>query len=1397
MNKYVLILLVTMITMISVEIVESVQTNNYELRAVPTSGKVVIDGKLDDWDLTGGILMCYDTDTLLETNSVKAYLMYDTQYLYVGFHFKDRTPMFNRVNPKIEPGCGWRSDCVQLRFWTDEQKPIGPGGSWLTHIDCYYFTDEKRATSQIFHMDMSKGDAGLESLVEEAIGRGVDAVFRKDDDNKGYVQEIRIEWGQIRRTGRPFLAGETFRMGIECFWGDASGSKWYQQRVTDLLNIDNPKREFFWTSHNCWGKVVLLAKGNLPEEKQALSLLLTGPEKMSVDKYKTKGFLKIEYDISSDGYVTLVIDKPDGTRIKNLISDFPRKAGKNIDYWDGTDDSGKLVEIGKYRVRGLWHPELDAIYQFAYGTPGIPPWETPDGTGGWMSDHNVSAIASDGNCIYIAGVYYDCGTGTIALDSNGKKIWGVRPVSMIRNPVLAADDKYLYLACGAEAYFGYKVGLKEPEYDTLLLSRLDKKTGTAVPFTGDKRAFVELTKVKGLKGLTYEYGELVENKLFSADVFLPRVKGLSVENRTVYVSSYWEDEVLLVDAETGKLKDRIKIKSPAGLSVDGKGNLFIVSVLDKQVLKLNLNTKLISTVISDGLSAPVGLALDKTGNIYVSDMGSDMCVKVFSQYGKLLRTIGKKGGRNWVGTYDSGGMLLPYSITVDGKQRLWVTEFDGCPRRISVWDATRGVFEKEYVSAHCYAGSYCWINPNEPEHAIAQNALFELDWEKGTYHTLSTIWRPTRKNEYFGPYPNARYQQEIYFKARKFLVTECYNTMVISEKRKDRYQPLSAIGNVGHYIYETSNVHTSPYDGLRLLSVPKLFRNRLYWLPKLNEIMNTEYTEFFSGIFSNPAYVISMNLLDIFSKAQAGNKYCFPTTNFIWTDKNGDGLVQEDELTFFESPGVDPVRMYWGWTCGVSSNLTLYPSATAEGGLFIWEMPVTGWTDCGAPVYNDKSAKLIISENKEYVTQSISQWVDNKGNILSNQNPVMTMYSVDGKRLWIYPNKYAGVHASHLAPRSDRGMLIGTINVIGSVFVDGIGEIFALNGNFGQAFFMTTDGLLVSSLFQDSRSAPDDMPKVAVRNQSHRNTTMGAEWFGGQFFRNPRDSKIYLVGEHHTGSGNCIYEVTGLDKMKLLPTKEVVFDSTTYTLAEKSTTVVTAERKVSVRLESVAQKLRAPAVIDGLCDEYSTSEKYYVRFAFDDTHSANVLIAYDDQNLYLFYQVRDDSPLRNLAKFGLYELFKSGDCVLFDFGTKRDVNDSSNKPIEGDIRLLLAKQKGEYTVLVYRYVSVGSKDWVEITSGLGTYRIDKVEQLTDMKVATKETDTGYTFESAIPLSTIGFRPNLAKNYRGDFGVIYSDNEGTKNTLRLHWASKNTGIVSDSFTEVQIQPSFWGIIHFEQ
>ena len=96
------------------------QTDNHGIHAVPTPGKVTIDGKLDDWDLSGQVLICYDLESLRDVYSAQVGMMYDAASLYVALHWKDATPMGNSHDPRSST---YRAATVRERF-----PPGGLGG---------------------------------------------------------------------------------------------------------------------------------------------------------------------------------------------------------------------------------------------------------------------------------------------------------------------------------------------------------------------------------------------------------------------------------------------------------------------------------------------------------------------------------------------------------------------------------------------------------------------------------------------------------------------------------------------------------------------------------------------------------------------------------------------------------------------------------------------------------------------------------------------------------------------------------------------------------------------------------------------------------------------------------------------------------------------------------------------------------------------------------------------------------------------------------------------------------------------------------------------------------------------------------------------------------------------
>ena len=125
------------------------------------------------------------------------------------------------------------------------------------------------------------------------------------------------------------------------------------------------------------------------------------------------------------------------------------------------------------------------------------------------------------------------------------------------------------------------------------------------------------------------------------------------------------------------------------------------------------------------------------------------------------------------------------------------------------------------------------------------------------------------------------------------------------------------------------------------------------------------------------------------------------------------------------------------------------------------------------------------------------------------------------------------------------------------------------------------------------------------------------------------------------------------------------------------------------------------------------------------------------------------------------------------------------------MRLLFTVKIDQPVAIAYKYVVPGTREPVHFTSPVGTTNIDIVETVSDAKLAVQRNQDGYIMEASVPLDYLGIKPSRGRTYRADWGVIYSDQDGRINQLRMYWSNKATGIVSDLFSEAEIQPSLWG------
>jgi hypothetical protein len=126
--------LVTLNALFDVRVLAQQSTETVGMHATPAPGKVVIDGKLDDWDLSGARLMCYDVVALKDRLSGTVAFMWDADYYYVSIHWRDPSPMVNGFDPLIDYGNSWKGDCVQLRIKTDR----------IAHVTAWYHAKTQR-----------------------------------------------------------------------------------------------------------------------------------------------------------------------------------------------------------------------------------------------------------------------------------------------------------------------------------------------------------------------------------------------------------------------------------------------------------------------------------------------------------------------------------------------------------------------------------------------------------------------------------------------------------------------------------------------------------------------------------------------------------------------------------------------------------------------------------------------------------------------------------------------------------------------------------------------------------------------------------------------------------------------------------------------------------------------------------------------------------------------------------------------------------------------------------------------------------------------------------------------------------------------------------------------------
>ncbi len=203
-----------------------------------------------------------------------------------------------------------------------------------------------------------------------------------------------------------------------------------------------------------------------------------------------------------------------------------------------------------------------------------------------------------------------------------------------------------------------------------------------------------------------------------------------------------------------------------------------------------------------------------------------------------------------------------------------------------------------------------------------------------------------------------------------------------------------------------------------------------------------------------------------------------------------------------------------------------------------------------------------------------------------------------------------------------------------------------------------------------------------------------------------------------------------------------------------------------------------------------------IQFKKQEEAQVRAAAAWDDQNLYLAWDVRDKTPWINKAAMP-EQMYVGGDTVDFQLGVDPRADKNREEAAKGDLRLSIGNFKGRPTAVIYRRVSDLKKPKQFSSGVVKTYPMDFVDVVAAarIKVGVRPND-GYLVEAAIPLSVLGLRPRAGLNLAGDFGVTHGGPDGGRTRLRTYWNNQHTGIVDDAVFELRMEPKNWGLLEFK-
>jgi len=1036
------------------------------------------------------------------------------------------------------------------------------------------------------------------------------------------------------------------------------------------------------------------------------------------------GAIPITFALEKPAYVTLVIEDGKGQRVRNLLAETFLPAGKNSVFWDGYDEGARDVKgglerrrvtPGAYHLRGLTHDGIKMHYEMTVDNPGQPPWETKDGSGAWLADHSPPADVltlpkgtpspnGKGEASFlVCSTSGEAGSEFVWLNAEGRRLYGTND-GFWGGTHLSRDSGPN--PCTDYYAYVFQSGQRDPDNFTIEVRGFKTKSGQI-----EKVAF--FPRPKTLR--TFQRDEAYGND------------GVAVYNGRIVFAVTMLNKLVAADARTRNIVGTIDLVAPRAPFFDKEGRLFIITEgkvkrfgLVSNELKLH-NEK---TIVADNLVDPRRLKLDNQGNIYVSDWGTDHQIKIFNPEGSLLRKIGKPGGPQ-IGIYDDNRMAHPCGFDLDNHGQLWVAEGD-LPRRLSIWK-TDGNFVRALYGPTKYGGGGT-LDPLDKTRFyyddMGKGVEFALDWQTGTSKVKSVYWRSDMMSQY-ETLPGAAGvapQRAFHFGGHQYMVSSYNGDLRFNQDRgmgiwrMDKYgiaRPVALIGNAADLVNGLWGWRIKNRD-----DIVKLWEG-----PKPDNVL------------------------------------------FVWSDSNGDGVAQTDEIQWVAEDNAIKDRHY-------SGGLGLEPLVHADMSFtttFGTHVPSPKVDSRGTPIYDLKQRKRVGDINHFRPPQIAGDRIVTHGD--GEDGTGWMGFDLQGGKRWRYTPT-----PEHLL--GGPGAMIAPTRILGPDVTPKTGQagpLVAINGEMGAVFLLTADGLFLQTLGGDSRQFPRISEHNPKRDWIIDNITFQQEHFHPTI-NQTADGNIYLVAGFQQ---SMILRLDGFENVRRHDFGQV-------TVGEKELAGIPATFKQNPRKEGrVTQTialLKKPLKLDGTLSDWPTDTQW---MPIDERASA--AIALDAQNFYVAYRTGNPLALDNAGGDYRY-LFKNGGAFDIMLGTNSQAPHNRHEPAAGDLRLLVTRSEGKTRAVVYRAIDpeAAVADKVLYESPVGKVSFDRVQLANDVSLAQKDGN----FELSIPLKTLGLNPSKGMEFLADVGILRGGDGRTMK--RAYWSNQNTTIVSDLPSEAKLQPREWGV-----